>query len=341
MPVGKNFKKGRSNLKKKNNAIPVSITNKPSGVKLSHGKAGGNIKYTKKKPVKATGVVRERIKVGPKEIIEKRIKLPKDFKEGDHIRLEDELANLGSDSESNDEFSSDQEEIIHDEIPMTPEKPNKLDKPTKSNMKKKTLKLSKSKRNQKHIQYKKANKVNIHSDSDSDSESNEQDNNGSRLQLLADKMTDKHVQLSVQILHKIDPTQKMPKEDLINVLAELQDRSEDILFVETVGYLLESLENLEEKLEESKSSRRKQEKTLKAKRIDGKVFKHKISLDLASDEEPEPDENDRIFTTGKKIYSGKHKLYIKADKKQEREVARKIKPKKFNPKLQNKYRFID
>jgi hypothetical protein len=165
----------------------------------------------------------------------------------------------------------------------------------------------------------------------------ESNGKGKNRGVLAEKMTEKHVQMSIKILKRIDPNQKLGKDKLIRTLEELQERSEDLLIVETCGFLLESLENMEEKLEEAQIKRTKQEKKLKAKRIDGKVFKMKISLDLGSDEEPEPDENDRIYCTGKKIYSGKHSLYLKPDKLKKKEVLKKIKPKKMNSKMAQKY----
>jgi len=369
MPVGKNFKKGRSNLKKKS-----TTGGGAGGVKLSHGKAGGNIKYTKKKPERVlvgANVKRERIRVGPKEEIERKVDLPKDFKESEHLRLEDELANLGSDSDSDDIGSGSGSEEVSgsgsgsgseevsgsgsgsgsgsEEVSGSGSGSGKSGKVSKSvngnkpqisknkiNIKtnKESKMKMKKKKNVRHIRYKK--KKGEETDSTS-----EKEEKSKRVQLLADKMTEKHVQMSIDILKQVDPKQELPKEKLITILTEMQDKSENILFVETVGFLLESLENLEEKLEEVSCFRKNQEKTLKAKRIDGKVFKHQISLDLGSDEEPEPDENDRIFLTGKKIYSGKHKLYVKPDKKQERDIARKIKPKKINPKLMNKYKYLD
>ena len=67
------------------------------------------------------------------------------------------------------------------------------------------------------------------------------------------------------------------------------------------------------------------------KKLDPEMFKARINLDLGEDEKPEPDENDIIFCTGKKLYSGKQREYKRANKKTEKEVVSYVKTFDLNP----------
>jgi len=374
--IVKNFKKGRTHAKNKGKHLSNTSTN----IKKSHGKAGGNIKYTGgknnnrtfstqtseereavKERILARRLAREALDAGGPKVV-----LPSDFKEKKHLSLADELANFGNDSQSDSEIELSESES-QDDGDYTPMGRNKsirnmlkpkstaedsdttsdqmslsdsfeeenVDDNASENAVKEIPKKSKEPLIKQFVP-KKGTLTKKRNNSKQQKEILDNPNNSSR-GVLANRMSEQHVQMSIKILKRIDPNQKLPKDKLITTIGELQEQSEDLLIVETCGFLLESLENMEEKLEEEQIRRTKQEKKLKAKRIDGKVFKMKISLDLDSDEEPEPDENDRIYCTGKKIYSGKHSLYLKPDKKQKKDVLKKIKPKKMNAKLAEKY----
>lgn len=141
------------------------------------------------------------------------------------------------------------------------------------------------------------------------------------------------INLAISILGKIDKDESLEKEEVVAILRQYLEQVTDLLYIQAIEYLLNSFENLEEKLEELEVNRDKQEKTLKAQKLDKETFTNRINLDS---DEREPDENDRIFTTGKKLFSGKNQFYKRADKIQQRKVMKKFQP-KSDPKKLKKY----
>jgi len=143
------------------------------------------------------------------------------------------------------------------------------------------------------------------------------------------------VQLAIKILRKIDPKRQMKKEDVTEILREYKNQVNDLMLIQAIEYLLDSFENLEEKLEEFEEYRKVQEDKLKGTKLDKKIFHDRINLDLDK-KEREPDENDRIYRTGKKVFSGNNQKYKKA-KATEINRFRKLTAPKRDHKLLKKY----
>lgn len=140
------------------------------------------------------------------------------------------------------------------------------------------------------------------------------------------------ISLAIEILKQIDPEKKMKKEEVIICLKDNLDKVNDLAKIQAIEYLLDSFENLEEKLEEFSQYRQVQEKKLSAIRLDDEVFTARINLDS---DEREPDENDRIFTLGKKVFSGCNQKYKKVNPLEERKTMKIMMPKNDFRKLKN------
>ena len=138
------------------------------------------------------------------------------------------------------------------------------------------------------------------------------------------------VQLAIKILKKIDPNNQMKKEDVTNILKEYSKSVNDLSIIQAVEYLLDSFDNLEDNFKDLQDKRIEQAQRLKTTEIDKETFKNKISLDS---DEREPDENDRIFTMGKNVFSGNNQKYKSYSKQQEKTFASLIQPKKNLSKL--------
>lgn len=139
------------------------------------------------------------------------------------------------------------------------------------------------------------------------------------------------VQLAIRILKKIDPNNKMKKEEVISILKEYSQSVNDLAVIQAVEYLLDSFDNLEDNLRDFEDKRIAHEEKLKSVvKLDKEVFNSRISLDS---DERDPDENDRIFTTGKEIYSNAAQKYKVANDKQKDKFMTLTKPKKDPKKL--------
>lgn len=139
------------------------------------------------------------------------------------------------------------------------------------------------------------------------------------------------VQLAIRILKKIDPNNKMKKEEVISILKEYSQSVNDLAVIQAVEYLLDSFDNLEDNLRDFEDKRIAHEERLKSVvKLDKEVFNSRISLDS---DERDPDENDRIFTTGKEIYSNAAQKYKIANDKQKDKFMTLTKPKKDLKKL--------
>lgn len=143
------------------------------------------------------------------------------------------------------------------------------------------------------------------------------------------------VQLAIKILKKIDPKRQKKKEDVIDILKDYKNQVNDLSFIQAIEYLLDSFENLEEKLEELEEGRKIQEKKLIATKLEKEVFHDRINLDLDK-KDREPDENDRIFSLGKKVFSGNNQKYKKPKATDINRFRKLAAPKKDN-KLLKKY----
>jgi hypothetical protein len=135
---------------------------------------------------------------------------------------------------------------------------------------------------------------------------------------------------SIEILTTIDPKQELSKEELLDKLQKMVNDTADLILIETVGYLISQLETLEEKLEELEKFRTTQQVQLTLKKIDKNVFDAKIKLD--SDDKPDPDECEQIYTQSKQIYN-EQKQYKKCPKAEIQKFKTKIAPKKLNVKI--------
>jgi len=138
------------------------------------------------------------------------------------------------------------------------------------------------------------------------------------------------INLAIEILCKIDPKKKLTKQEVIENLKEYLQEINDLAYIEAIEYLLDSFENLEEKLTELSQNRLVQANKLKGVRLKDDVFVSKINLDS---DEREPDENDRIFLLGKKIFSGTNSTYKKPVDKESKKFKELIQPKRDTKKL--------
>lgn len=119
------------------------------------------------------------------------------------------------------------------------------------------------------------------------------------------------IKLAIQLLKEIDPQQQMDITEVEEVLKEQIHQTENLIEIGAIEYLLDSfdtLENQNRKLQLKDKNRKVQEKMLKGKRMEKKIFVSRINLDLPK-EDRKPDENDRIYRTGKQVYSGSLKGY--------------------------------
>lgn len=141
------------------------------------------------------------------------------------------------------------------------------------------------------------------------------------------------IKLAIKILQEIDPKRKMNLNQVEEILNERIHSTNDLIEISAIEHLLDSfdtIENQREKAKLKKQDRKIQEKTLKAKRIDKKVFDSRIDLTLPK-KDRKPDENDRIFKTGKDIYKGTQQKYrkpVQQDKKKVQQFKKFTKLKK-------------
>ena len=116
-------------------------------------------------------------------------------------------------------------------------------------------------------------------------------------------------------------------------MIKLKEYVENISDIEAIDYLLESFENLEEKLNEFSKNRQLQSNKLKYKRLEKSEFDTKIKLDRLEGQEKDPDENDRIYRMGKTIFSGEYTRYKKQNEREVKNFKNLIQPKKDPKKL--------
>lgn len=115
---------------------------------------------------------------------------------------------------------------------------------------------------------------------------------------------------SIELLMEIDPNQNMAKNELTAILQERLDNTSNLLQIEIIGYLLDKLENIEEKLEELADDREEYDKNLEItqKKMEKNIFDSRIKLD--SGEKPDPAECEQIYKKTKEVY-GSQKKYLK------------------------------
>ena len=147
------------------------------------------------------------------------------------------------------------------------------------------------------------------------------------------KVSKECMQLSIKILNKIDPKKTKNKNEVIEILKEYKNHVNDLSVIQAIEYLLDMFDNLEETFHEFTDYRVKQEGGIRNwKRMEDDVFKGRINLDLEKSER-EPDENDRIFMTGKKVFSGSNQVYKKPGSSEIGKFKKMIMPKKDPMKL--------
>ena len=119
------------------------------------------------------------------------------------------------------------------------------------------------------------------------------------------------VKLAIEILQKLDPDQELNLVEIEEALNQQIHQTEDLIEIAAIEYLIDSFDTLEnqyEKMVLCQENRCVQEKNLKGRRIKKEVFDSKIDLTLPK-KDRQPDENDRIYKTGKSIYSSKNQGY--------------------------------
>lgn len=147
------------------------------------------------------------------------------------------------------------------------------------------------------------------------------------------KVSKECMQLSIKILNKIDPNKTKNKHEVVEILKEYKNHVNDLSVIQAIEYLLDMFDNLEETFHEFTDYRVKQEGGIRNwKRMEDDVFKGRINLDLDKSER-EPDENDRIFMTGKKVFSGSNQVYKKPGSSEIGKFKKMIMPKKDPMKL--------
>ena len=147
---------------------------------------------------------------------------------------------------------------------------------------------------------------------------------GSKVKSKKQKPNKIIIKLATQILKKLDPKQKLTVSQMEIKLKEMVHQTDDLFEISAIEYLLDSfdtLENQEEKLCLAHENREVQKEKLKGKRIEKEVFISQINLDLAK-EDRLPDENDRIFKTGKSIYTGDRQKYLNPKKIKTKEIRK-------------------
>jgi len=166
-------------------------------------------------------------------------------------------------------------------------------------------------------------------DNDNENDNNNENDNGKNKKKKPE-VSKKTIELAISILRKVDPKQKKSKEDVISELSSMRHELVDISYVGAIDYLLKSFENLEETLKEYYKRRKIQEHKLLGKRLEDNVFKDKICLDS---DQREPDENDRIFRSSKKLFSGGMQKYKQPDNKMKKKFQKLTSPKRDLNKL--------
>lgn len=146
------------------------------------------------------------------------------------------------------------------------------------------------------------------------------------------------IKRAVEIIKELDPKQEKSLLKLEAVLRKkLQDGVDNLLDYGAIQYLLESFD-LDNKLEDWEENRKEQDVKYKAKKLKKEVFHGRVNLDLPKSERL-PDENDRIYKTGKNVYSGSQQKY-KNPKLQDRKKIQAFKnfsANKRDPKVLKKF----
>lgn len=141
------------------------------------------------------------------------------------------------------------------------------------------------------------------------------------------------IEYSIKLLQEIDPKQSLNKHQLVSILEEMLLKCEELFKVETINYILNQLEDIEEKLEELEVHRGEDTTKIWSSKtkLSADVFRAKIVLD--SDEKPDVDESEQTFIKAKMVYSSQNYKSLPDDKK--KEIMNKI---KFKKKLDTKYK---
>lgn len=131
------------------------------------------------------------------------------------------------------------------------------------------------------------------------------------------------IDLSIEILQNIDPDQSMSKDQVMKILLELQENTTDLLRIEAIGYLLNQLENIEEKLEHLEEERVEYVEKIKGSipKLEDETFKAKI--DLTPDEKADVAECEQILIKAKEVY-GAQKKYMKPKKVEVEQFKSKV-----------------